>query len=81
MDHYLWQPQNAWNFNLLLTQCFFIVDLSATPLPQSRSSAVLLLQQTGQIIVFLCDPVKFFSSKQNMRGEQQFKLISLHFGK
>lgn len=32
-------------------------------------------------IVFLCEPVEVFSSKQNTRGEEQFKLLSLHIGK
>lgn len=64
-------------FNLMLFCCGPL----SSPLLPSRSSAIHLLWQTGQNIVFLCDPGKVFSSKQTTRGEKQFKLISLHIGK
>lgn len=64
-------------FNLML---FYCGPLSSPLLP-SRSSVEHLLWQRGQIIVFLCDPVKILGSEQNTRGEQQFKLLSLHIEK
>lgn len=69
------EPESA--FNLML---FYCGPLSS-PLLLSRSSVEHLLWQRGQIIVFLCDPVKILVSEQNTRCEQQFNLLSLHIAK
>lgn len=62
-------------FNQML---FYCEPLSSFLLP---SSSVEHLPWKGQIIVFLCDPVKILVSKQNTRGEQQFNLLSLDIAK